>query len=83
MSEPYVGLPTEGEGCAFSAVLDSPSCGLPPTVHIHSRATAWGDVGLVACDAHADIARTAGQLIAEHPYGPDCPESTICWLGAP
>ena len=78
---PYVGLPTAAAGCAFQADLDSPFCGAPPTVHLRVLSEAWGDVSLDSCDAHAGIARAAGQLVDEHPYEPDCLPSVGCWRG--
>lgn len=78
--EPFVGLPTDGHGCSFSLGLDTPACGAPSTVHILSEAPGWGPVGLETCDAHSDIARAAGAVIAEHAYGPGCPD--LCWVVA-
>jgi hypothetical protein len=81
VTEPFVGPPTEdGNGCAFSVDLDTPACGAAPTVHILSEALGWGLVGLEGCDAHSDIARTAGAVVAEHAYGPGCPD---CWAATP
>jgi len=77
VSGPFVGLPTDGHGCAFSPDLDTPACGAPAVVHILSEAPGWGPVALESCDAHSDVARTAGAVIAEHVYGPRCPDD--CW----
>lgn len=80
MIDPFIGLPTEAHGCAFSPALDVPACAAPPTVHILSESPGWGLVGLESCDAHSDIARAAGSVIAEHAYGPDCLDR--CWVVA-
>lgn len=73
MTQPFVGLPTTGTGCAFAADLDSPKCGSEPSVHLIVQSAAWGMVTLESCDRHAAIARLAGDEITEHAYGPDCP----------
>ncbi len=76
--KPFVGLPTEGEGCAFSPDLDGEACGINPALHILTDAPGWEVVALATCDAHAAFARSAGQWLREHPYGPDCLTGT-CW----
>jgi hypothetical protein len=81
VTAPFVGLPTEVGGCAFSVELDSEPCGKPPTLHIQVRAEGWGTVALDTCDEHAGLARASGSWVTEHAYGPDCPPSTACWLG--
>lgn len=79
MVEPFVGLPTVADaGCAYSVDLDSPSCSATSTVHVLSEAPRWGPVALETCGGHAPMARAAGAVMAEHAYGPDCPEGT-CW----
>lgn len=78
--EPEVGLPTDGSGCAFSADLDSPACGESETIHLAVQSTTWGLVALSSCDRHVPIARTTGQVLAEHAYQASC--ATIdCWAG--
>lgn len=78
MTQSYVGLPTDGAGCAYSADLDEPACGGRPTVHVAVNSAAWGLVALASCMPHAPSARASGDPIAEHPYGPRCDEGT-CW----
>lgn len=73
MTKPFVGPPDLGptDTCAFAPSLDTPRCTQPPAVHIQTDSP-WGKVALNACPAHVTIARAAGQVIAEHPWGPGC-----------
>lgn len=81
MATPFVGLPTATTGgCAFSADLDSPSCGEPPTIHLAVRSPGWGTVSLASCPNHAPIARASGTVLGVHPHLPAC-ETTDCWEG--
>lgn len=81
MTAPFVGLPTDGNGCAFSLDLDTPACGAPSATHIISETRGWGLVALASCDAHSNVARAAGVVIDEHPYRPGCPDD--CWTATP
>jgi hypothetical protein len=74
----FAGLPTDTEGCAYSATLDAAACGAEPTIHIASDAPGWGVVAFASCADHAVAARVAGVLLIEHPYGPVCTEG-LCW----
>jgi hypothetical protein len=77
-----VGLPTvAGAGCAYSADIDSPSCGNPTTVHLLVASVAWGRVALDSCNLHAGLARLSGDVLAEHAARPEC-ATTDCWDGA-
>lgn len=81
MSTPSVGLPTvTAGGCAYSADLDTRSCGQPCTIHVAVRSRAWGTVSLASCGDHASIARASGTVLGSHAYLPAC-ETTDCWEG--
>jgi hypothetical protein len=79
VTEPFVGAPTDGQGCAFSAALDAPACGADAVTHILSEAPGWGPVGLETCTRHEPVARAAGAVMGEHPWGPLC-RSGDCWV---
>jgi hypothetical protein len=78
MIQPFVGPPTEGRGCAFSADIDCPACGQPSTAHLLLNSD-WGLVSLASCPIHVAIARAAGQLLGEHDYAPTC-TMRDCWF---
>ena len=78
--KPFVGPPTEGEGCAYSAELDEPACGMPPGVHLLVRTPGWGLVALTSCGAHVGIALASGEWMRGHPYGIACRDGP-CWDG--
>lgn len=59
-------------GFAAGALGEGPKCTHPPTTHLMSESAMHGIVSLSACDSHARIARLAGVLMGEHPYGPGC-----------
>lgn len=82
MTKPFVGLPTEGWGCAFSAAVDIQACEAAPDVHLAVQTPGWGLVSLTSCDRHAVVARATGIVIAEHLFGAACPPGT-CWDGEP
>lgn len=77
MTQPFVGPPTEGDRCAFSADLDCPACNQPATQHMLVDSD-WGVVSLAACPVHSGIARAAGKLLGEHDYAPTC-ITHDCW----
>jgi hypothetical protein len=79
VAAPFVGPPSEGEGCAYAVDLDSPACNAQPSLHVQVRSEAWGATALATCNTHAAVARSSGTWITEHPYGPECPESAACW----
>jgi len=79
MTAPFVGLPTQGMGCAYAPDLGEPFCGADPTVHVLARDAAWGVVSLPTCDLHVSIARwAAGEVMGEHPWQPTCLVAD-CW----
>lgn len=81
--EPFVGLPTTlAGGCAYSADLDSESCGQPSAVHLAVRSEAWHIVALATCARHESIARATGEVLDEHPFQPQC-EAVECWTVVP
>lgn len=81
--DPWIGDATtkETSGCGFggSGPGDGPKCTDPATVHVMSESAIHGVVSLSACDRHAPIARAAGPLIDEHPFGPGCDSQPSYW----
>jgi hypothetical protein len=72
MTQPFVGLPTSGDGCAYAPYLDRPECGEQPTVHLIAVADGWGMVTLSSCAAHARVARLSASVITEHTWHDAC-----------
>ena len=69
---PEVGLPTEGEGCAFQRDIGQPACGAPCTQHLLSNAEGWGLVTLATCASHVGIALASAQVVSMHTFHADC-----------
>jgi hypothetical protein len=84
MTEPRVGEPSieYRAVCAFSPRPGMPSCGQPATLHVCSKSTEYGAVGLETCDVHAPIARAAGEHLGEHPAGLYCGLPGTLWTDA-
>lgn len=77
-----MGLPVAVEStvCAHQADLDAQFCAEPATIHLVVREPVWGVVGLLTCSDHESIARTTGEVLAEHPATPLCRFATgECW----
>lgn len=81
--EPWIGDPVvdDGNHCGFGSgpLGEGPKCTNTPTLHLLSESAIHGMVALSTCDQHASIARAAGTLNDEHPYGPDCQNQSTLW----
>ncbi len=77
MSAPFVGPPQHGTGCAYSLDIDGALCGKTEWMHILVDCS-WGVVALATCAEHGSVAYAAGNLLAEHTYGPACADA-LCW----
>ena len=76
-SEPWIGdeMADHPGRCIYSLDEFDPNssvCGAPATVHVCSESAMYGEVSLSTCDRHAPIARAAGRLVGEHPFGDGC-----------
>lgn len=80
---PHLGPPRvdqHARTCGFSFDLNSPKCGAPATVHIAASVRDDGVLAaLSACDAHATVARLAGNHVMEHPYAGNCSMPGTVW----
>ena len=81
--EPWIGDATADDAgtCSFNsgALGEGPRCSEQPTLHVKTESAMHGVVALPTCDRHAPIARAAGLLLDEHPYGPGCRGQTSFW----
>lgn len=83
MADPGVGVPSDdiGGACAFNGPTgNGPCCPLPAVTHVRVISGEWGEVALAACDNHADIARRAGRLVAQHTHEGWCGMPGTVWL---
>ncbi|MFI2667908.1 hypothetical protein [Micromonospora carbonacea] len=62
---PYVGLPTDGDGCAYSAAIDQPACTIAAEHHVIGYTGGWGWVCLNTCRAHLAPAVVSCTVIAD------------------
>lgn len=82
MTDPILGPPPTTPGCTTATTLDGQTCGRPAVVHIMAFGDDVGTVQVESCRRHAALARLAGDLVAEHPYGPRC-DAGRCWPVSP
>lgn len=63
--------------CAHAFTLDGDTCGREPVVHI-AMYNGFFPVMLASCRRHAVLVGVTFDVIAEHPYRPEC-EAGQCW----
>lgn len=83
---PGVGRAHDGDPgrCSYSGIQEGDAtCGEPATIHlITDRPSDHPDGGLASlptCDGHADIARRAARIVAEHPHQGHCGQPATIW----